>query len=227
MKAYSTDLRERIVGAVEGGMPKAEAARTFRVALSTVKLYVARKEQTGSLQARTSPGRPRSITPAQHPALDAQLRAHPDQTVAEHAARWAREQRQPVGVDALRRAIRRLQWRFTKKRWWPPSATTPAARTGAHLGRGDEHRRLLRLRAGLSRPEPAPGANRPARQPECPPRRGRPGVDRGPGLSGPLPAAVFPGLLADRAGLRQTQGVPAPDRGPHPGGARRCDPRGG
>ena len=131
MKAYSADLRERIVGAVEGGMPKAEAARTFQVALSTVKLYVARKERTGSLRARTSPGRPRSITPDQHPALDTQLRAHPDQTVAEHAARWAREQRMRVGVDAMRRAIRRLKWRFKKKRWWPPSATTTGASPGA------------------------------------------------------------------------------------------------
>lgn len=116
MKAYSPDLRERIVRAVEGGMPKAEAARTFQVALSTVKLYLSRLHQTGSLAARTSPGRPRAIAPAQHATLLAQLRAHPDATVAEHAARWRQEQQAAVGADAMRRAIRRLDWRFKKSR---------------------------------------------------------------------------------------------------------------
>jgi hypothetical protein len=40
MKAYSGDLRKRIVEAVERGMGKSEAARTFGVSLSSVKRYV-------------------------------------------------------------------------------------------------------------------------------------------------------------------------------------------
>jgi transposase len=40
MKAYSIDLRERIVQAVDQGMTKARAARTFSVSLATVKNYV-------------------------------------------------------------------------------------------------------------------------------------------------------------------------------------------
>ena len=46
MKAYSKDLRRKIVDAIERGMPKAEAARTFRVGISTVKRY-ATKAQRG------------------------------------------------------------------------------------------------------------------------------------------------------------------------------------
>jgi transposase len=34
MKAYSEDLRKKIVAAIERGMSKAEAARTFSVSLS-------------------------------------------------------------------------------------------------------------------------------------------------------------------------------------------------
>src|SRR6516225_4947975 len=101
MKAYSHDLRERIVRAVDGGMPKAEAARTFQVALSTVKQYVARLERTGSLAAGQGTGRPRTIGPTQHASLEAQLRAHPHDTVAQQARRWAAEQHTAVGVDAL------------------------------------------------------------------------------------------------------------------------------
>jgi transposase len=39
MKAYSEDLRRKTVDAVELGMPKAQAARTFGVGISTVKRY--------------------------------------------------------------------------------------------------------------------------------------------------------------------------------------------
>ncbi len=40
MKAYSTDLRERIVAAVDAGMPRPKAARTFRVSVATLKRYL-------------------------------------------------------------------------------------------------------------------------------------------------------------------------------------------
>jgi transposase len=46
MKAYSKDLRQKIVDAIERGMPKAQAARTFGVGISTVKRY-ATKAQRG------------------------------------------------------------------------------------------------------------------------------------------------------------------------------------
>jgi transposase len=37
MKAYSEDLRRKIVDAIERGMTKAQAARTFGVGISTLK----------------------------------------------------------------------------------------------------------------------------------------------------------------------------------------------
>ena len=39
MRAYSEDLRKKIVSAIERGMPKAQAARLFDVSLSSVKRY--------------------------------------------------------------------------------------------------------------------------------------------------------------------------------------------
>ena len=41
MNAYSEDLRKKIVEAVERGMPRIEAAKTFGVGISSVKRYVA------------------------------------------------------------------------------------------------------------------------------------------------------------------------------------------
>jgi transposase len=45
MNAYSEDLRKKIVEAVERGMPKIEAARTFGVGISSVKRYIATYHQ--------------------------------------------------------------------------------------------------------------------------------------------------------------------------------------
>ena len=52
MRAYSVDLRERIVRAVAGGVPQSVAARTFGVARVSVQRYVERHSATGSLAAR-------------------------------------------------------------------------------------------------------------------------------------------------------------------------------
>jgi len=49
MSAYSEDLRRRIVSSVEGGMPKAQAARTFSVSLSSVKRYANKAKRGRSL----------------------------------------------------------------------------------------------------------------------------------------------------------------------------------
>ena len=40
MKAYSVDLREKIIAAVRHGMSKAQAAHTFGVGATSVKRYV-------------------------------------------------------------------------------------------------------------------------------------------------------------------------------------------
>ena len=56
MSAYSEDLRRRIVSSVEAGMPKAQAARTFSLSLSSVKRYVQRAEGAGSLAPKEKPG---------------------------------------------------------------------------------------------------------------------------------------------------------------------------
>ena len=57
MKAYSEDLRRKIVDAIERGMPKAEAARTFGVGISTVKRYASKIQRGEPLQPGKAPGK--------------------------------------------------------------------------------------------------------------------------------------------------------------------------
>jgi transposase len=90
MRAYSLDLRERIVRAVAAGTPQAVAARS-------------------------SPGRPARIGPAEQPALHAQLAAAPDATLAEHCATWGRAQGARVSEATMHRAIARLGWTRKKR----------------------------------------------------------------------------------------------------------------
>jgi transposase-like protein len=62
MRAYSLDLRRKVVEAVLRGMPKAEAARTFGIGISTVKRYVGKAHKGEDLAPRRPPGRRRPST---------------------------------------------------------------------------------------------------------------------------------------------------------------------
>lgn len=108
MKQYSADLRERLVGAIEAGLPLAEAARLFRICPSTIVRWRRRLGATGTVAAAPRPGRPPRIAPAQAPALQAQVAAAPDATLAQHCARWAGEQGAAVSVATMSRSLRRL-----------------------------------------------------------------------------------------------------------------------
>ena len=99
MRAYSTDLKERLVRAVAEGQPMREAARRFGVAVTTVKRAVVQERETGSLQRKPIPGRPRDINSEQEHLLLARLEAAPDATVGEHCAWWAEQYGQLLSVD--------------------------------------------------------------------------------------------------------------------------------
>jgi transposase len=123
MRAYSPDLRAKIVAAVDAGTSKAEVARIFDVALSTINRYLDQRRKTGSIDPRPIPGRPPTIGPADYDALRAQLTAHPDATLEEHCARWKAGHEQPVSRTSMWRHTTALGW--TRKK----SPSVPASRT--------------------------------------------------------------------------------------------------
>ena len=123
MRAYSTDLRERIVRVVAEGRPMREAARRFDVSVSAVRRYVARQQETGAVARKPIPGGPRKISREQDAILLARLQAEPDATVVEHCAWWAEHQGQAVSEVTMWRALHRLGWTHKKRHWQPASAT--------------------------------------------------------------------------------------------------------
>ncbi len=106
MKAYPIELRARIVRAVQGGMAQTEVARVFAVSPRTIRRYLVQQRQEDDLTPGQSPGRPPAIGPARADALQAQVALHPDATLAEHCALWARAQGVSVSVATMSRAIR-------------------------------------------------------------------------------------------------------------------------
>ena len=115
MNAYSQDLRERIVRAVQSGMSRTEAARRFMVNERTVRRYLRRYETTGSIAPTAfRPGPHPAIGPAQEAALLTQLTDAPDATLEEHCARWERDQGCTVSVSTMCRAQQRIGWTVKK-----------------------------------------------------------------------------------------------------------------
>jgi len=94
MKAYALDLRERVVKFIQGGGSKAEAARRFDLARSSVYRYLV-AAQKGALAPKKSWGHWRKLDPQK---LQAHVKKHPDATLKElqqvfgvsHHAVWVR-----------------------------------------------------------------------------------------------------------------------------------------
>lgn len=115
MKAYSTDLRQRIVAAVQVGDAKSVVARRFCVERSTVRRYLQQWARTGSLEAKPIPGATPAIPREEYPALLRQLTTLPDATLATHCARWEQEQGKRISISTMSRAQRRAGWTRKKR----------------------------------------------------------------------------------------------------------------
>jgi transposase len=86
MKAYSLDLREKIVAAVRHGMSKAQAARTFGVGATSVKRYVKLAEEGKPLSAGKAPGKKgKKLDGSGMKLLEEDLRARPAVTYEKRA----------------------------------------------------------------------------------------------------------------------------------------------
>jgi transposase len=77
MKAYSKDLREKIVNAIERGMPKVQAARTFGVGVSTVKRYATKAQRGEPLEPAKAPGKRPKMDERVRKLLEEDLKKRP------------------------------------------------------------------------------------------------------------------------------------------------------
>src|SRR3954469_16864705 len=98
MRAYSMDLRERVVAAVDRGMTQEQAAVTFGVSVNTVARYLTRRRNTGSLAPTAYRHGPRPEKKARLQAwLPARLQVAADAHL-DRARRGLHRRRGPGGV---------------------------------------------------------------------------------------------------------------------------------
>ena len=116
MKPYSADFRDRLLRALDAGLARAEAARTFGVPERTMRRWQQQRRETGTVAPQRRLGRNRAIGLDAEPALRAQVAAHPDATLAEHCARWAADHGVVVSAATMSRAVARLGLPLKKSR---------------------------------------------------------------------------------------------------------------
>lgn len=117
MKAYSVDLRERVLAAVDAGTPRPEIVRVLRVSLATIGRYVRLRREGHSLEAKRHPGMRALIGEPQRAALEAQLAAvGTDASLEEHCALWHAQQGVRVSVPTMSRVLARVaDWTHKKR----------------------------------------------------------------------------------------------------------------
>jgi transposase len=77
MKAYSIDLRKKIVESVRRGVSISETARGFGVERSTVGRYLKQLEEEGSLTPKKAPGSPPKLEGSAMQLLEEDIKNRP------------------------------------------------------------------------------------------------------------------------------------------------------
>lgn len=116
MKAYSEDLRERVIRAVEAGRPREEVAARFEVSVPSIERWVRLKRETGGLARRPVPGPVAVKTAGLAAALPGRLAEHADATLADHCDWWRDVSGRTVSTATMSRALTRLGWPRKKRR---------------------------------------------------------------------------------------------------------------
>ena len=130
MKAYSVDLREKIVAAVGHGLSKAQAARTFGVGATSVKRYVTLAEQGKSLSPGKAPGKKSKLDESAMKLLEEDLRSRPAVTYKKGADLLYELLGVRVSKATICRMVGRLGYTRKKDRWVLQKETSGSERLG-------------------------------------------------------------------------------------------------
>jgi transposase len=122
-RAYSQDLRERVMAAVESGTGAYAAASIFRVSVSYIYKLLGRRKRTGETSARPWAGGPKPKLAAHDEALRAGVMSEPDATLAELQAWLVAEHNVKVSIGCLWKRLRHLGLTLKKSHCALPNKT--------------------------------------------------------------------------------------------------------
>jgi len=117
MRAYSEDLRKKVVAAIERGMSKAQAARLFDVSLSSVKRYSRMAREGGSLEPRKSLGRPRKADEKARLLLEKDVEERPAATISQRRRFLEHITSTTLSDSTVRRLMKRMGFSQKNGAW--------------------------------------------------------------------------------------------------------------
>jgi transposase len=121
MKAYSMDLRERVIAACDSGQPTKEVAKTFKVSPAWVRRLKQHRRERGDIVPRNGGGsRGRKID---RDCLAKLVKEKPDATLVELRDRLVSLGGKKVTPWAICKALQQMKLTFKK------SLSMPASRT--------------------------------------------------------------------------------------------------
>jgi transposase len=115
MRAYSPDLRRKIIDAVGRGLTKTEVARTFNVSRSSVKRYVKMNNELGSLLPSKPPGSAPKIDDTAKRLLELDLQERPAATLVQRCTYLLKMTGISVGISTLWRTLKRMGYSHKKR----------------------------------------------------------------------------------------------------------------
>ena len=131
MKAYSVDLRAKVLQAVDQGYAREQIVKLFGVSRAMIKRYLKQRRETGTVAPKAIPGRPpKKLGPLQA-ELVAQLQAHDDLRLEDQCRHWEQSHGVRVSTSTMSRAIQRVGWTRKKRRWVPLNVEKKSEPVGA------------------------------------------------------------------------------------------------
>ena len=125
-QGYSQDLRDRVLGAVDGGMAAREAAGIYKVSVAYIYKALIRRRVMGDAGINPARGRPpRKLSNEQELALGAHICSRPGITLAQAQAWLQTEQGIDLSTGAVWNTAQRLGLSFKKS---PARGRTGSAR---------------------------------------------------------------------------------------------------
>jgi len=121
VKAYSLDLRQRVISLREKGETQGHIGELLDISISTVKRYLVRQKEKGTIAATIQQRAQSQLQSAELAVIKDLLIAKNDSTLGQLVAQFAERTGLTVSVATMGRAVRRLGWTRKKRRWVPPN----------------------------------------------------------------------------------------------------------
>ena len=131
---YSEDLRLRVLEAIDGGMSKMSAHKTFRVSRSSIDDWFKLREQTGHVKANTTYRRGKAPAIADLAAFEEFAHRHSGCTLEQMSVAWESETGikltlMPFSIALRRIGVKGKGWTRKKRVGATASAANKAGRT--------------------------------------------------------------------------------------------------